>query len=112
MVTINFKFNAINLETENIPRPRAGHSSVVINKRIYIWSGRDSHRKLSDNQANPQQCYKDMYYLETDVPTAPGPIQLVRACINGLELTWPSVPTADRYILQLQKYTPEQIPQC
>lgn len=94
-----------------MPRPRAGHSSVVINKRIYIWSGRDGYRKIAENQENPQMCNKDMYYLETEVPPAPGSIQLVRASINGLELSWPQVTTANKYILQLQKYVPETLQQ-
>lgn len=27
------------------PGARAGHSAVVINKRVYIWSGRDGYKK-------------------------------------------------------------------
>lgn len=33
-----------------VPRARAGHSAVVINKRLYIWSGRDGYRKAWNNQ--------------------------------------------------------------
>ncbi|VDP13398.1 unnamed protein product [Onchocerca flexuosa] len=35
-----------------VPRARAGHSAVVINKRLYIWSGRDGYRKAWNNQIN------------------------------------------------------------
>lgn len=35
---------------ETIPRARAGHSAVVINTRLYIWSGRDGYRKAWNNQ--------------------------------------------------------------
>lgn len=48
-----------------------------------------------------------MYYLETSKPSAPGPIHLVRATVQGLELSWQGVPTADSYILQLQKCNPQ-----
>jgi host cell factor len=34
----------------NEPGARAGHSGVVINKRIYIWSGRDGYKKTWSSQ--------------------------------------------------------------
>lgn len=46
---------------ETIPRARAGHCSVGINSRLYIWSGRDGYRKAWNNQV----CCKDLWYLET-----------------------------------------------
>lgn len=46
---------------ENVPRARAGHCSVAINSRLYIWSGRDGYRKAWNNQV----CCKDLWYLET-----------------------------------------------
>lgn len=46
---------------ENIPRARAGHCSIAINSRLYIWSGRDGYRKAWNNQV----CCKDLWYLET-----------------------------------------------
>lgn len=46
---------------ESIPRARAGHCSVAINSRLYIWSGRDGYRKAWNNQV----CCKDLWYLET-----------------------------------------------
>ncbi|MFH4982206.1 hypothetical protein AB6A40_008915 [Gnathostoma spinigerum] len=85
---------------EGVPRARAGHSAVVINKRLYVWSGRDGYRKAWNNQV----CCKDMWYLETDRPLPPGRVQLVRASVSGLEVSWGSVPTAEAYLLQLQKY--------
>ena len=33
-----------------LPRPRAGHCAVAINKRLYVWSGRDGYRKAWNNQ--------------------------------------------------------------
>ncbi|OZC07341.1 hypothetical protein X798_05651 [Onchocerca flexuosa] len=80
-----------------VPRARAGHSAVVINKRLYIWSGRDGYRKAWNNQV----CCKDMWYLETDKPDAPGRVQLIRATMSGLEVCWNAVPTAEAYFLQL-----------
>lgn len=46
---------------DNVPRARAGHCSVAINSRLYIWSGRDGYRKAWNNQV----CCKDLWYLET-----------------------------------------------
>ncbi|KAK6111314.1 Galactose oxidase central domain family protein [Brugia pahangi] len=83
-----------------VPRARAGHSAVVINKRLYIWSGRDGYRKAWNNQV----CCKDMWYLETDKPDAPGRVQLIRATVSGLEVCWNAVPTAEAYFLQLRKF--------
>lgn len=37
---------------DNAPRARAGHCTVSINKRLYIWSGRDGYRKAWNNQVN------------------------------------------------------------
>ncbi|KAJ8046739.1 Host cell factor 1 [Holothuria leucospilota] len=83
-----------------IPRARAGHCSVNIHTRLYVWSGRDGYRKAWNNQV----CCKDLWYLETEKPPAPSRVQLIRASTNTLEVSWGSVPTADVYLLQLQKY--------
>eukprot|EP00061_Rhincodon_typus_P006891 g27984.t1 len=48
-------------QEDNLPRARAGHCSVAINSRLYIWSGRDGYRKAWNNQV----CCKDLWYLET-----------------------------------------------
>lgn len=114
---------------ENIPRARAGHCSVAINSRLYIWSGRDGYRKAWNNQV----CCKDLWYLETgeqhvlclslyfhvstglsvvscltcpssERPCAPTRVQLVRANTTSLEVSWGPSQTADTYLLQLQKY--------
>ncbi|GAA49396.1 host cell factor [Clonorchis sinensis] len=83
-----------------VPRARAGHCAVAVNSRLYIWSGRDGYRKAWNNQV----CFKDLWFLETDRPPAPTRVQLVRAGTHSLEVTWGSVPTADAYVLQIQKY--------
>ncbi|XP_072341083.1 host cell factor 1-like isoform X2 [Scyliorhinus torazame] len=85
---------------DNVPRARAGHCAVAIHTRLYIWSGRDGYRKAWNNQV----CCKDLWYLETEKPPAPSRVQLVRASTNSLEVCWGAVPTADAYLLQLQKY--------
>ena len=53
-----------------------------------------------------QVCCKDLWFLETERPPAPGKVHLVRANTNNLEISWNSLPTADAYILQIQKYDP------
>ncbi|XP_028309467.1 host cell factor 1-like [Gouania willdenowi] len=85
---------------EDLPRARAGHCSVAINSRLYIWSGRDGYRKAWNNQV----CCKDLWYLETERPVAPSRVQLVRANTSSLEVSWGPSQTADTYLLQLQKY--------
>ncbi|VDN14437.1 unnamed protein product [Dibothriocephalus latus] len=69
------------------PAPRSLHSATVIGNRIVF-----------------QVCFKDLWLLETDRPPAPNRVQLVRAGTQSLEVAWGSVPTADAYILQIQKY--------
>ncbi|GBM70240.1 Host cell factor 1 [Araneus ventricosus] len=83
-----------------VPRARAGHCSVAINNRLYIWSGRDGYRKAWNNQV----CCKDLWFLETDKPPAPSRVQLIRASTNSLEVHWTPLPIADSYVLQIQKY--------
>ncbi|CAI4224537.1 unnamed protein product [Auanema sp. JU1783] len=94
----NLPFYEVGYE-DGLPRARAGHSSVVINKRIWIWSGRDGYRKAWNNQV----CCKDMWFLETELPDKPGKVQLVRAQVNALDVAWVGVPTAEAYLLQLQR---------
>ncbi|CAF3025275.1 unnamed protein product [Rotaria socialis] len=103
---------AVNLETntwellgqecldENVPRARAGHCAVSVNTRMYIWSGRDGYRKAWNNQV----CCKDLWCLETASPGEPEKVQLLKAGIGNLEITWNPVPTADSYILQIQRF--------
>ncbi|XP_071549100.1 host cell factor 2 isoform X2 [Panulirus ornatus] len=85
---------------DQMPRARAGHCSVGIHTRLFVWSGRDGYRKAWNNQV----CCKDLWYLETSVPGAPGRVQLVRASTTTLEVCWGATPTADAYLLQIQKY--------
>ncbi|KAG7154469.1 Host cell factor 1-like [Homarus americanus] len=85
---------------DQMPRARAGHCSVGIHSRLFVWSGRDGYRKAWNNQV----CCKDLWYLETSVPGSPGRVQLVRASTTTLEVCWGATPTADAYLLQIQKY--------
>jgi hypothetical protein len=52
---------------------------------------------------NAQICCNDMFYLETAAPNAPEHLQLVRATMNGVEIQWAAVPTANEYLLQIYK---------
>lgn len=81
------------------PRARAGHSAVEVHNRLYLWSGRDGYRKAWNNQV----CCKDLWYLETEVPPAPGKVQLTKPTTNSLEVNWSAVPTAEQYVLQIQR---------
>uniref|UniRef100_A0AAQ5ZY95 Host cell factor 1 n=1 Tax=Amphiprion ocellaris TaxID=80972 RepID=A0AAQ5ZY95_AMPOC len=85
---------------DSVPRARAGHCSVAINSRLYVWSGRDGYHKAWNNQV----CCKDLWYLETERPCAPSRVQLVRANTSSLEVSWGPSQTADTYLLQLQRY--------
>ena len=85
---------------DSVPRARAGHCSVGIHTRLYVWSGRDGYRKAWNNQV----CCKDLWYLETEKPPAPGRVQLVRASTNSLEVCWGAIATSEGYLLQIQKY--------
>ncbi|XP_043283466.1 host cell factor isoform X2 [Venturia canescens] len=85
---------------ENVPRARAGHCAVGVHSRLYVWSGRDGYRKAWNNQV----CCKDLWYLEVSKPPAPSRVQLVRASTHSLEVSWTATPSAQYYILQIQKY--------
>ncbi|KYQ49475.1 Host cell factor [Trachymyrmex zeteki] len=85
---------------ENVPRARAGHCAVGVHSRLYVWSGRDGYRKAWNNQV----CCKDLWYLEVSKPAAPSRVQLIRASTQSLEVSWTASPSAQYYILQIQKY--------
>ena len=69
----------------------------MLTKIMNFNIGRDGYRKAWNNQV----CCKDLWYLETEKPAAPGRVQLVRASTHSLEVCWGSVPTADAYLLQV-----------
>jgi host cell factor len=50
MVWESVSINNADVETEDIPRARAGHCAVGIHGRLYVWSGRDGYRKAWNNQ--------------------------------------------------------------
>ena len=100
METMAWEGLSMEVFEDAMPRARAGHCAVSIHTRLWIWSGRDGYRKAWNNQV----CCKDLWYLETERPAAPGRVQLVRASTHSLEVCWGSVPTADAYLLQVQKY--------
>lgn len=100
METMIWESLSLEVFEDAMPRARAGHCAVSIHSRLWIWSGRDGYRKAWNNQV----CCKDLWYLETERPAAPGRVQLVRASTHSLEVCWGSIPTADAYLLQVQKY--------
>ncbi|XP_033352315.1 host cell factor [Bombus vosnesenskii] len=87
---------------ENVPRARAGHCAIGMHNKLYVWSGRDGYRKAWNNQV----CCKDLWYLEVGKPSAPSKLNLVRASLQALEIQWTPVPSAQYYILQIQKCKP------
>lgn len=54
-------------------------------------------------------CCKDLWYLEVEVPPTAARVSLVRASTTTLEVCWSSTPTAQAYLLEVQKI--EQPPQ-
>ena len=44
------------------------------------------------------------FSILTEKPPPPSRVQLVRASTTTLEVCWGAIPTADAYLLQLQKY--------
>ncbi|XP_059609757.1 host cell factor 2 [Phlebotomus argentipes] len=92
---------SVDMTIENVPRARAGHSAVGIQSRLYVWSGRDGYRKSWNNQV--RVCCKDLWYLEVEVPPPATRVALIRASTRSLEMCWGAVPTAQHYILEIQR---------
>lgn len=59
--TMSWEPLAMEVFEDALPRARAGHCSVAIHSRLYVWSGRDGYRKAWNNQV----CFKDLWFLET-----------------------------------------------
>ncbi|XP_036433525.1 host cell factor 2 [Colossoma macropomum] len=88
------------------PKARAGHCAATIGTRLYIWSGRDGYKK----SWNFQVCCKDLWYLETEKPSIPAPVFLVKSTISMLHVAWRPILAAECYLLQLQSVTPSPAP--
>lgn len=86
---------------DSAPRARAGHCAVPISTRLYIWSGRDGYKKAANKN---QVCYHDLWYLETEPPSAPTKPALIRAGHNTLEIYWGQLTNADFYLMQIMCY--------
>lgn len=50
--TMNWETLSMEVFEDALPRARAGHCSVAIHSRLYVWSGRDGYRKAWNNQVS------------------------------------------------------------
>ncbi|XP_049938757.1 host cell factor 1-like [Schistocerca serialis cubense] len=97
---LTWEEHAVDESSGSTPRARAGHCTVGVHTRMYVWSGRDGYRRAWNNQI----CFNDMWYIDVSPPLQPHKVQLAKAQTDELELCWTSVPAADGYRIQLHRY--------
>ena len=65
--TLAWETPSLEVLEDAVPRARAGHCSVNIHNRLWIWSGRDGYRKAWNNQVRNLISCNLTSYLEENL---------------------------------------------
>lgn len=83
-----------------MPPPRAGHSAVVFQNRIYICSGRSTYRFIQDN---PAPCHDDFWFLELSAPAKVEKIEMNQCTPKSIDIKWNRVGNANCYLVEIRR---------
>ncbi|CAG0919961.1 unnamed protein product [Notodromas monacha] len=97
--TLHWESFAMDMHEESLPIARAGHVCVAVDSRLYIWSGRDGFKR----SWNKQVCLQDFWSMDTRPPEAPLLLKATNTDAQSTALSWTTVRSADRYLVQIQK---------
>lgn len=93
-----FTWNEV-LFQDKIPTPRAGHTAVEMNGRIYIFGGRNKCETID----NVKTCVEDYWYFEIETPKQVPQMQMLNATTSTMNISWKEVKNADYYLVEMRK---------
>lgn len=104
--SMKWEYSSTDENEINGPKARAGHSAIAMNARLYIWAGLDGDAKAIPSEVR----LRDMWFLETRLPSLPFNISITRTTATYFEVMWDESANADCYYIQIKKVSESNAP--